>query len=49
MSDRNDTEESSIYPTGVEDALRRALDAEKGNGEAVEPEPEEEEKKADSP
>ena len=27
---------------GLEDALRRALDPEKGNGEAVEPMPEEE-------
>jgi len=45
MSDRHDPEDdSSLYPTGLEEALRRALDAEKGNGEAVEPMPEEEPK-----
>ena len=42
MPDRHDPEERSLYRTGLEEALRRALDAEKGSGEAVEPMPEEE-------
>lgn len=54
MPDHPDHEEGhdggSLYPEGLEDALRRAIDAEKGNGEAVEPTPEnEEEAREDSP
>lgn len=46
MPNRNNPEETpSLYPEGLEDALRRALDAEKGNGEAVEPTLEEKTKK----
>jgi len=50
MSDRHNPEEaSSLYPTGLEEALRRALDAEKGNGEAVEPMPEKDVEEKDPP
>ncbi|GEM_PF-5371698 len=49
MPDRHKSDEGpNLYPEGLEDALRRALDAEKGNGEVVEPMPETEPKE-DSP
>ena len=41
MPDRPEPEKDNLFPKGLEDALRRAFDAEKGNGEAVEPIPEE--------
>ncbi len=48
MPDPHDPNEDTLYPEGLADALRRALDAEKGNGEAVEPMLEEPEKENSS-